>query len=151
MISHELPTPSLLPSRELALGRWKWNYGKPAPLWITQLRVIEDTIHEMHLKPLPRESYPNAGLDQGVLLQELQIARLAESSRDKEKIIAPDFPGGLKSPHLHFKRDLYLLDDEQWNIFSNNIVRGFKEKLSKIGTVGFEQLLDTSEAIDSLV
>jgi hypothetical protein len=80
-----------------------------------------------------------------------QAARVTQvEPTQAEKIIPPDFPGGLKCPHLHFKRDIYLLNDEQWKTFSSSIIGGFKEKLSKVGTVSFEQLVKTSEVIDSL-
>mgnify|MGYP003573502761 CR=1 FL=1 len=128
-----------------------WDRGKPSPIWITHLEAVENTIHELKLKPLAREHYPNAGLERQPIGSGPHVTRVARTGYEQpEEINIPDFPGGLKCPHLHFKRDIYLLDDRQWKTFSNEIVKGFSDKLASIGTVNFGQLLQTSEAIDSL-
>jgi hypothetical protein len=61
------------------------------------------------------------------------------------------YPGGIRMPHFHFEGDIYLLDEKQWKEFSRNIIKEFQAKLSTVNIVNFEQLIELSEAIDSLV
>jgi len=128
-----------------------WDRGKPNPIWVTQLDIVANAIKEMNLAPLPSEHYPTAGAGQQAVMTGAQLAQVDQTEDCKgEKKIGPIFPGGLRCPHLHFKRDIYILNDDQWKTFSNKVIGGFKKKLSQVGTVGFEQLLETSDAISNL-
>jgi hypothetical protein len=128
-----------------------WRYGRPEPIWVVYNDIVENAISELKLSPLDKEHYPIMGLGREPFVPGAQYAQAAQTGQQQvEKIKIPDFPGGLKCPHLHHKRDIYLLNDEQWKAFSNNIIKGFSAKLSQIGTVSFEQLLQTSEAISAL-
>jgi hypothetical protein len=128
----------------------RWIFGGPFGIWVTHLDIVENTINKLKLAPLPREHYPRTEFSQPATMVGNQVARVTQAEQAQVQEIIPDFPGGLKCPHLHYKRDIYLLNDQQWKTFSNSIIGGFKDKLSKIGTVGFEQLVKTSEVIDSL-
>jgi len=129
----------------------KWRWGKPAEIWVTHLDAVENTINKQKLIPLPREHYPGTGFYQQAPMAGYQVAQVTQAEQKQIPDIIPDFPGGLKCPHLHYKRDIYLLNNHQWRTFTSSIIEGFKEKISKIGTVSFEQFVKTSEALDSLV
>lgn len=62
----------------------------------------------------------------------------------------PNIRGGMKIPHLHFKGDIYLLNEDQWKTFTSQVIEKFQTKLGKVGTVSFEKLMHLSEAVDSL-
>lgn len=130
---------------------WIWRHGIPEPIWVTHLDIIESTISELDLTPLDIEDYPGTVLGQQVVMTGAQFAQVAAQTEDlKGKKKRPIFPGGLRCPHLHFKKDIYILNDDQWKTFSKKVIDGFKNKLSKVGTVSFEQLLETSDAITTL-
>lgn len=131
---------------------WRWRVGLPEPIWITQLGIVEETIRKQRLTPLAREHYPSIGFSQPAPMAGKRIARMSQSEqkRGEELILKKDFPGGLRCPHLHHKRDIYLLNDEQWKNFSDRIIAGFKDKLSKIGTINFEQIIRTSQVMDTM-
>jgi hypothetical protein len=128
----------------------KWIYGRPAEVWLTHLDAVEHTINKLKLTPLPREHYPTSVFSQQVPMVGYQAARVTQAEPTQVPDLIPDFPGGLKCPHLHYKRDIYLLNNQQWKTFSNSIIEGFKKKLSEMGTISFEQLVKTSEVINSL-
>lgn len=130
-----------------------WTGGIPADIWVSHTDVIESTIDKLQLSPLDVLHYPPTGLGQQAGMTGAQFDQADQGEdciEEKEKMMYPIFPGGLKCPHLHFKRRIYILNDEQWGIFSQNIIDGFKDKLSRVGTVGFKQLIETSDAIDAL-
>ena len=51
---------------------------------------------------------------------------------------------------MHFRRDIYLLNERQWKDFSVKVIKDFQAKLSRVNTVSFEQEMEISEAVDSL-
>lgn len=120
----------------------RWIYGIPAPFWLKNLKIIEDTIRVQKLKALPSES---------LMTESLFAPMVGEQEKAVSKINLHPFPGGIRLPHLHFKRDVYLLNEEQWTAFSGKIIKDFQTKLAKVNTVNFEQAMEISEAIDSLV
>lgn len=125
-----------------AYPRW-WKYGRPADFWIKNIALVKDTIRRYKLKPVPKES---------LMVQELVMSiDLPAGKRKKVPSIRPKpFPGGIKIAHLHSGENIYLLSDEQWKRLSSNIVKGFREKLARVNTVTVEQVLEVSEAVDSL-
>lgn len=128
-----------------------WTGGIPFAIWITQLDIIEKTISKQKLTPLAQEHYHTFDFGQQTPIIGRQFARGTQKEKIRIDEIIPIFPGGLNCPHLHYKGDIYLLNDQQWKTFSNNIIEGFKDKLSRIGTVSFDQLVKASEVFDSLV
>src|SRR3990172_10239212 len=121
-----------------------WIFGIPAPFWLKNLKMIEQTIRELKLEPVPTES----------LMTEVHHAPMGAMAREQEKaplrIWPRPIPGGIRIPHLHFRRDIYLLNERQWKDFSVKVIKDFQAKLSKVNTVSFEQAMEISEAVDSL-
>lgn len=119
----------------------RWIYGIPAPFWLKNLNIIEKMIQEQRLQSVPSES---------LMTEALYTPMVGEQEKAIPRIRQRPFPGGIRIPHLHFKGDVYLLDEEQWKKFSGNIIKDFQTKLAKVKTVNFEQVMEISEAIDSL-
>lgn len=122
----------------------KWIFGMPVPFWLKNIKMIEQVIREWKLEPVPAES----------LMTEVPLAPLGVMSGEQEKAplrIRPrSIAGGIRIPHLHFREDIYLLDEKQWRDFSSKVVKDFQAKLAKVNTVSFEQVMEISEAVDSL-
>jgi hypothetical protein len=83
----------------------------------------------------------------------MDLAGEAPAAAKKEKafvIRRIPFPGGMKGPHLHFKGEVFVLNAEQWQSFTGEIMKDLQTKLSKARAVSFEQVRELSEAIDKI-
>lgn len=49
------------------------------------------------------------------------------------------------------KCNIFLLNESQWKNFSVSVIRDFQNKLANVKTVGFEQVMEISEAVDGIV
>lgn len=122
----------------------RWLNGRPAEIWIAQLDVVEGMIKEHKLKPLGEEHYPVMDISHHLSPMEAQLSKKTVHVNPKP------FPGGLKHPHLHFKDEIYLLDNKQWREFSVKVIKSLKDRLNRARTVSFDQLLEASAGIDGL-
>ena len=52
------------------------------------------------------------------------------------------FPGGIRGPHIHFEKNIYLLDEKQWRDFSGRIMKDIQSRIANANSVSFDQLLD---------
>jgi hypothetical protein len=64
----------------------------------------------------------------------------------------PDFEirGGLRAPHIHLDGKIYLLNDEQWQVFSARVVEDFKARLAGAQALTLDQLASIGEARSTL-
>lgn len=130
---------------DLTMRRLVWKWGIPAPIWLKNLKLIEEKINKFNLHPVNSELLP------------AEPQAVTMGVRDKEEarlmIKRPPIPGGIKIPHLHFKGDIYLLDEKQWKEFSSQVVTDFQAKLNRVNVnaVSFEQVMEISEAVDGLM
>jgi hypothetical protein len=129
---------------------WWWKYGGPVGPWIDNLVIVENTIRTLNLTPLNSAYLPNIGFGQQPFAAGAQLAQGVQTQAGKIIPEVPHFPGGLKCPHLHYKREIYLLTNDQWKIFSKSIIDNFKDKLSSIQSISFENLLQLSESLSGL-
>ncbi|GAB4535660.1 MAG: hypothetical protein Fur0020_03140 [Thermodesulfovibrionia bacterium] len=118
----------------------KWIFGMPAPFWLKNIKMIEEVIRKQKLEPVPAES----------LMAEGPLAPMAGEQEKAIRIWPRPIPGGIRIPHLHFRGDVYILNESQWKEFAGKVVKDFQAKLSKVNTVSFEQVMEISEAVDSL-
>jgi hypothetical protein len=58
--------------------------------------------------------------------------------------------GGMRVPHLHFKDQVYMLNDEQWKTFSKSLLGAFKTQLEKANTVSFENAQTISDDLENV-
>jgi hypothetical protein len=123
-----------------------WLRGLPADLWLQHSHIVERFIKEAKLtavnpKFLVTKLEVLAGPPQAV-------ATATATARGKLQSI--DIRGGIRIAHLHFQNNIYLLDAAQWKAFSGKVLGEFSAKLSKASTVSFDQLLDLSDAVDTI-
>ena len=115
--------------------RWKWLWGLPRPIWYTHEKFVKSFIEENKLKPILGE---RAAME--------HIGR--ERAIDIKYLI--DIRGGKRTPHLHYRGDLYLMDAGQWKQFSNTIVKDLSKKLAAAKTVNFEQFMEVADAVGAI-
>lgn len=123
----------------------RWFTGRPAELWIAQLETVAEMIEKFGLKPLPHEHYP--------VMEVFNHPGPAPVSGQpvKSDIINPrPFPGGLRIPHLHYKDEIFMLQEAQWRDFSGRVMKTLRSKMGRTRTVSFDQLVEVSSAIDGL-
>jgi len=118
--------------------------GGMKQLWVQNLEITQSFIKEYKLKSVSRKTL---GTEVFQLSPGMMSGGLKEASL---KFRWPPFPGGIRIPHLHFKGELYLLTEEQWKSYTTTVMEGFKAKLDKVNTINFNQMLNLSDAIDSL-
>ena len=128
------------------LSPW-WLRGRPADLWLQHGHIVEKFIKEAKLTPV----------DQKFLVTKLEVLAgqpaqaVATATATARAMLRPiDIRGGIRIAHLHFRNDIYLLDAVQWKAFSGKVLGEFSAKLSKASTVSFDQLLDLSDAVDTI-
>lgn len=116
------------------LESYLWRRGGRADLFIKHTKLIGATIKEFKLEALDEQHL-------GIMKAETKAPEILDRRW---------WRGGIRVPHLHWKGDIYVLDEKQWSAFSGKLVKEYQEKLAKVSTVSFDQLIELSEAIDTL-
>jgi hypothetical protein len=58
--------------------------------------------------------------------------------------------GGMVGPHLHLGDKTYILNDEQWNKFSKELIADFKSKLDAAKAITFEDAVNIHGSISMI-
>jgi hypothetical protein len=66
-------------------------------------------------------------------------------------LLPKDFPGGIKSPHVHYNGDIYLLKKEDWKAFSGKIIEDFRTKLASAKSINYDQLMKLSDVMQEII
>lgn len=120
--------------------------GIPNPIWAKALTVIQ----EAKLKELVKDAVVFQGTTPNEALYAAGGAMAAQSRVAAEKVRPIDIRGGLKLAHIHFKNEIYLLNERQWQAFCQPLMKEFQAKLSKASTVTFDQLSEINQALETL-
>lgn len=115
------------------------NGGRLA-FWEKNARVANEFINANKL-----EAFTNHHLSTGKVLSKANSAKELEESLKHLK------NGGMRVAHLHHDGKIFLLDDQQWKEFSKTVIDGFQEKLAKANSINYEQLMEISGAMESIV
>jgi hypothetical protein len=126
---------------------WWWRHGRPADVWVTNQELVAQFVKDHRLQPIPAEHF---GLGQPT------GATRGVAPEAREILVRPfpwpdPLPGYLRSPHLHFGGEIYVLDGEQWKEFSGRVMDGVREKLAGARTLGFEQMLELTNATSGVI
>lgn len=146
-----------------------WKYGRKAELWMGHEAFIEKFIATNKLETVSQKSLDQAasvaggiiidGREFGIIITDGRFERaLLETaatsvakSKEPARLKIPSFPGGIRGPHIHFGGDIYLLNDKQWQEFSDRIIKNIQEKLANAKAINFEQVMELSEAASGIV
>lgn len=132
-----------------------WRRGRPAEIWARSEIFIKDFIKKNGLKPVS-DIYldPVSAAAGGVIIDgmvgEYFEGSLSNFSKEASLRWPIPFPGGLKGPHVHFQEKVFFLNDKQWRNFSNGVIKDIQEKLSRANEIGFQELIEISEAVSGL-
>jgi hypothetical protein len=126
-----------------------WLRGRPADLWLQHSQFVEKFIKEAKLTAVdPKLLVTKLEVMVGQAPQAIATATATAPARARLQSI--DIRGGIRLAHLHFGNDVFLLDAAQWKTFSRKLLGELSAKLSKASAVSFDQLLDLSDAVDTL-
>ena len=126
------------------IRRFKWIYGMPPyDFWLKNQELIRVIVKEHKLKPVAQNYFPDQ------IPMEFE-GELRETKARKRVIDKKLWPGGIRIAHVHLNRDIYIFKDAQWNQLVSAKMGEFKEKMEKVQTVDFAQLMKLSEAMDAL-
>lgn len=109
--------------------------GIPAEFWIKNIDIVRNFIEKNQLKPLNQE----------------ELIRIDRAERTTEIRYLEMKEGGMRSPHLHYKGERYLLNPDQWRSFTRPIVAGFAERLAAAEHINFDSLLEVDSALNKIV
>ncbi len=115
------------------------NGGKIA-FWAKNAKVVNKYITAHKL-----EEITNHHLSTGRVLKEANLSKKTPELRKELK------NGGMRVPHLHYDGKIFLLDELQWKDFSKTIINDFRLKLEKANSINYEQLMELSGAMESIV
>ena len=118
-----------------------WTMGGPRDFWMKDISFIKDFIDKYKLQP-HTEFIPRLSKITGTT---------GMKSAEKAFIWDPSIYGGMKIAHLHYKDDIFILNKEQWKDFSGQVLDKFRQKLNKINSVNYEQLMELSNAVSNFV
>ena len=125
-----------------------WKAGRPAELWLDQRKLIAKIIKKYELQPLEQEFYPQTmeefGLERSAKMMEMNTdARL--------RMLWPfPYPGGIVGPHVHYGRDVFMLNTEQWGVFSKGVIKDMVNRLAEDGVPSMNQLLEVTEGLKNM-
>jgi len=88
-----------------------------------------------------------------VAAKEAAVEKGAKASAENAAmtILPKDFPGGIKSPHVHYNGDIYLLKKEDWKAFSGKIIEEFRTKLASAKSINYDQLMKLSDVMQEII
>ncbi|WP_076791007.1 hypothetical protein [Chlorobium sp. KB01] len=115
----------------------QWLSGIRADFWLPKEKLIGEFIAKNKIPAL----------------EKISNAVLEEHTRDLAGVLKPvgakitidkikHWPGGLKNPHLHYKGDLYVLNDAQWKKFTTPLLEELSTKLTTGPSISFDGLVD---------
>ena len=124
----------------------RWIGGVPADFWVLHRDFVQTFVKKQKLAAVAPEHL--------VADESTPVFAPVEGGKGEAlalKILKPrPFPGGLRIPHLHVGDKVYQLDQKQWRDFSSTVMTSFRQKLENAQTVSFVQVMELSDALDSL-
>lgn len=116
----------------------RWWWGGPRDIWVRNASFVSEFIRENELQPV--ESALLGGM-----------APMAARKQEVMELLPIPFPGGMKTAHLHFKGEVYLVNPEQWKKFAAKMMKEYQTRLARAGAVSFNELMTVADAIEGVL
>ena len=128
---------------------WWWKYGRPKEIWATLEQEIGRFVEKNKIAAMSPEAAQSLiiGDFSGGMAAPATVALKSVSSSPIERIW---WHGGMRGPHLHYKNNIYVLSDKQWNEFTRPILKSFAEKLAATRSVGFRDMTDIAGMMNGI-
>jgi hypothetical protein len=110
------------------------RYGGRREIWSAFRVSIANLIEKFQLDPMDPAHLPQGGVPVAMSL------------------VRPWPCGGIKCAHVHWRGDVYLLDSEQWKVFTDGVVKECMHRLENAHTVSlpFDMVADIGDMAGSL-
>ena len=122
---------------------WGIRIGIPADFWVLKEKMVGEFIKANKLSAVTHEAMR---VDAHPISEKLATAK--NTSITVDYIL--NIRGGRRTPHLHYKGDLYILDAKQWQSFSGPLLKEFGNHLAAANTIGFENFIEIGESISAI-
>jgi hypothetical protein len=130
---------------------WIWRNGGRREFWAVFENQVGDFIKNSKIPALSKEAQMNLAMGSFLAPADIAAAPKAPTANILSAVIPIWWHGGMISPHLHFKGNVYVLNTEQWVRFSAPILENLKAKLNSAKTVSFGKMIAVSESINAIV
>jgi hypothetical protein len=130
----------------MAIERLILKNGGMKDFWISNHKVVEQFITSQKLQPATEYLIGRKKL----LKNSKNLSKKMVKKIKKRMTFDPSIYGGIRVAHLHFKDGIYILNENQWKEFSNQIMENYRSKLAKVNTISFDNLMDLSDSIEQL-
>ncbi len=110
--------------------------GKEAKeLWAAVAPYAKEVIAQFNLKPTTIGAMP--AVARPMAMAEVSFVDLG-------------IKGGIRVPHIHYANKIYLLNEDQWAVFSRQVVADARAKLAKAKSLGFDETVLLADVAQSL-
>jgi hypothetical protein len=99
--------------------------------WVINAAAVSAFINKNKLKAIPAQSYQQGALKAGA--KELGLLK------------PQPIPGGIKAAHLHFRGEVYAVNEAQWKQFSGAVLENVKSQLANVKSLPFENTMELAE------
>lgn len=123
-----------------------WKEGGRWDLWVHDVSTVHDFITHHKVKAIGKEDL----LARKRVLDMPAAAVSVDTESYSGLIPRIGYAGGMRAPHLHYNGEIYSLDRAQWREFAERTLGTLRERLAEVKTVGFDQLMELSEAVSAV-
>ncbi|WP_152643307.1 hypothetical protein [Anaeromyxobacter sp. PSR-1] len=113
--------------------------GGRRDFWISHVALVERFV-QTHLKELTKvQTDPQQrtiGAETGVAAGAAARVLMWDPTR-----------GGMRTPHLHYGGELYVMSEPQWAELSKAAVSAMTERMTKAQRVGFDTVMQLSDVV----
>ncbi len=121
----------------------RFGGGIPADFWVQKEQLIAAFIKANKLQPVTHEALR-------VDAHPIAASLVAGGKQAITVDYILNIRGGRRTPHLHYRGELYILDAKQWNAFSAPLLKEFSQKIASANTIGFEHFMEIGESFSAL-
>ena len=133
-----------------------WKAGGKWDVWAGRITIVEKFVMENKLEPLDRESLTPYVIQHGTIASP-HVAIDSATTRTMQEKASIDgvwekfrgIRGGMVVPHLHFRGNIYMLNDKQWKAFSGEMLETLRARMGSVNAVNFDELMELSDVISA--
>jgi hypothetical protein len=134
-------SPTIVGQYDLVFKPWI-KFGELSPLFSEYAGNIEQFIKDQRLPQVDPQIF-SPGIN-------LAAMKRMEKSKEMLPYFDPGKFGGKRFAHLHFKGEVYMLNQRQWQDFTSQVKEIMIKKLEQAKNISLEQLMEISDAIDPI-
>lgn len=116
-------------------------YGGRRAFFVRYADLVANVVEELKLQPI-QEQFRSPAVR--------AMEKRATTAGEAAAYFDPDMFGGKRFAHLHYRGEVYMLNREQWQAFTNKIKNDLVKRLQSSSAISVEQIQDLSDAVDPI-